>query len=284
MFDIDLIPSKDMREYIRKTNHSFTDFEQATITYHLKISLNERHKLLSQLAKTTNDSDLKNQILQRLDFDAKNINMFGKNDGFVYAVQSHEYDTPYTCGYFTDIDDAVSKGKLTDFPFSVEKYTLDAKINSDMPVCGFDYDKSGDITYYWTEEAPHDEQIACSDLSRFENAYISLPNPFEKGDIVKITNSNTVGIIETSSNEWLHFDSLAKELNSEWLDASIMVEFFTSEHSLGHDHISPLFLEKTQIDDITPENRLLSAASDLLCGKTTLDFFLNCYNQYRSQF
>ena len=32
---IDLIPSKDVREYIKKTGREFTDFEKAAIIYKL---------------------------------------------------------------------------------------------------------------------------------------------------------------------------------------------------------------------------------------------------------
>ena len=63
---IQLIPSKDVRDFCIKMGREFPDFEKAILIYHLEIEDQEENRLLTELSSTTRDLTLKIQIDQYL--------------------------------------------------------------------------------------------------------------------------------------------------------------------------------------------------------------------------
>lgn len=64
MIDIaDLIPSKDVRQYMEKQGRVLTDFEKATLVYnHSGMKYEEKMLKLKEIMVTTDDTELKRQI------------------------------------------------------------------------------------------------------------------------------------------------------------------------------------------------------------------------------
>ena len=66
----ELIPSKDVREYLKEKGHVFTDFEKATLIYnHSEMSFTEKAVYLKGLMEQTENETLKEEIQDRLSYD-----------------------------------------------------------------------------------------------------------------------------------------------------------------------------------------------------------------------
>ena len=66
----ELIPSKDVREYMVKRGHVLTDFEKATLIYnHSEMSFTEKAARLKGLMEQTENEILKEEIQDRLSYD-----------------------------------------------------------------------------------------------------------------------------------------------------------------------------------------------------------------------
>ncbi|MBD5083997.1 MAG: hypothetical protein HDT33_02745 [Clostridiales bacterium] len=91
---------------------------------------------------------------------------------------------------------------------------------------------------------------------RFENQYLELPNPFRRGDIVRVagcSRSGRRGIVETTQEEWAHFNQRVKDgLYADYFDACVTVEFPTGQGGFSHQHISPLYLERCRPEKEDP--------------------------------
>ncbi len=109
-----------------------------------------------------------------------------------------------------------------------------------------------------------------------------MPNPFEKGDIVRFVGTEDYGIVSESQKDWKEY--LDKYRSDEWRkkgitldfsDAQIVVEFLGDDGTFGHDHINPIYLELYQPEadwsNRSPRDNLLIAASDLHRGEGSLE-------------
>ena len=98
----DLIPSKDMREYLQKIDHHFSDAEIASLIYNVsRLGWEERRERLKDLAERTDDQELKEQILELVEVQLKAVEDFKTLEpGFIYAVETTEswncWDLPIT--------------------------------------------------------------------------------------------------------------------------------------------------------------------------------------------
>ena len=65
----DLIPSKQISDYLKEKNVEFTDFEKATLIFNNKfLSKDTKHQKLKEIAQKTENQELKKQIQERLQF------------------------------------------------------------------------------------------------------------------------------------------------------------------------------------------------------------------------
>jgi len=98
----ELIPSKDVRDYLKEIGHQFTDAEKATIVYNTVEEVTRRDDMLKRIAESTNDRELKAQIEERLDFDKRSWLQFAEDDqGCYYTASYLDYDNEWdTVGSF----------------------------------------------------------------------------------------------------------------------------------------------------------------------------------------
>lgn len=274
--------SKDVRECMERNGLKFTNFEKATLIYNSGLPVLKRLDLLEKLAEETEDEALKGQVLERLAYGREKMAAFRNNtEGYVYAVEARrDGDKPYICGYFATADLAYAHGKKQGCKFRIEKYLIvgfnsrEAKKSkgyfnpnlmdgadmkeciTECDYCGWSeataqYSKDGILEFFRSSEVERsdEEHISMSyDLARFENAFIFIPNPFDRGDIVRSTAEREAhGIVATDLLEWAAFLGRVESGDAKWADfsdASITVDFLQDDGHISHDHINPAFLEK----------------------------------------
>ena len=265
--------SNDVLKYIEKSSFKFADSDIATIIYHSEISVAQKHWALQSVADRTEDMELRRQIAERIAYDMMCYERFASNDGGCFyetsaAKVAEHWDLDQATGHFASVELALSHAKSLGFAFSIRKFQIiglckniivphgfinprlcpDATFGGQNyqgeSIADFRYSADGELKNFWTYEVTNEENAAVVDwgAKRFEWKFIRMPNPFEKGDIVRLTNSESIGIVATSQAEWQNFMRQVKDRKSvvDFSDASIVVEFQNG----CHKHIQPIYLEK----------------------------------------
>ena len=157
----ELIPSKDVREHMEKKGRVLTDFEKATLIYnHSGMSYFKKATQLKELMELTEDSNLKEEILERLFYDERCLNKFYENDGTcIYELQVYDPENQESCeqGYYTTGEVAVTCGKKFQENFSVHKILILTEEKEPIE-CRSDYsstvyfDNQGQVRGYYSSE------------------------------------------------------------------------------------------------------------------------------------
>lgn len=86
-----IIISKDVCNYLEKKGHVFSDFEMATLIYNSRTDMYERLDSLRQVAKNTENLDLKQQIKETIQYENCRIEKMKSNTGeYVYKLEIWE--------------------------------------------------------------------------------------------------------------------------------------------------------------------------------------------------
>ena len=219
----DLIPSKDVRELIEKEGYTFSDFEIATLIFNGLQAYDEKRAALQTLAESTMDMELKVMINKRLVWEENEITFFEEEKaGYVYLLNSKEFaPEDCYCGCFVNAKLAHAYGCKLGFDFCIEKHVIIGSEQTECPkskiftnpylketkdwaeceyeceqintvVARFHYVKEGVLLYFASEmERDLKEELEMLfDPARFENAYMEIPNPFEKGDVVHVVGTD----------------------------------------------------------------------------------------------
>lgn len=265
-----IIPSTYVRMHMFKENIQLQDIDLATIIYHAPLPVSLTHRYLSELADKTENADLKKQIDQRLIYDQLSIERFANNDGSCfYETSASDGDV---IGHFATIDLAKNHALSLGTAFSVQKYqiigfckdiivphfaynprlvtkgTTGAQSYTGDAISGCRYEAAGQLLDCWSYEMTAEETAIVEDwgANRFEWRFVRLSNPFEYGDAVRSTNTNRMGVVRTSQDEWKQLLQTVEEgkLVCDYTDASITVEFPEKDGVHSHEHIQPIYLEK----------------------------------------
>lgn len=294
---------------------SFSDAEMATITFQSEKPVQTMHQALEELAEATEDQTLQEQIKECIAYDRHCLELFETNDGsFFYQIRLRDDKDDDIMGHFASVKLALEYMEDKKVPFSIEKYQIiglrehvithkgywNPHFFPENPVEEYpydghsvgscSYDAEGTLLYHWTEEIGEQERNKVDDWGafRFEHRYIAFPNPFERGDLVRCTNrADVIGVVETSQADWIEWEKQAREQNLklDYYDASITVEFPMDRGTFSHDHIPPIYLEKIELGDLEGDERkeILEAASHMLIGKTSLDWFTTVCENYKEK-
>lgn len=283
-----LIPSETVREYVRETGWTFTDFQKASLLYHRGLLLKDEYAHLKALGDRTTDHVLKRQIAEYLEGMEKGFQNFRENSdrNCIYVLKVKEdggsWDGYYlVSGYFFDWEAVLGYGKKEKEPFEIEKYLMNG-INgfedgtcSHSPVAKIQFDRDGEAVCFWNSE-----EMADFNNRRFEEAIIEIPNPFERDDIVKCRGTDgqeMFGIVEGEREKWLkrlarHLD-LVKNGDTcvDFQDLFISVAFLCEDGTFDFsDSTIPLDLERYQPREEDWANgstdTLLLCARDIYCG------------------
>ena len=298
-----MIPSEYVRNYVLETGWIFTDGQKAALLVHSGLTLKEKHSYLWVLKESTTDQNLKQQIIEYLNKSEMDFQAFKENNdkSHIYILKVMNEDISYTekfpDGYFFDWEMACEYGKKEKQPFVVEKHLVGDKkflgkyLNSeyyDYPAASLGFNNDGEADYFDSQEVCHysEKKEGFDYYQYFWNAFYEVPNPFEKGDIVRLagrcTDEKNYGIVATSQEAWQNnlvkyrSDEWKQEgILLEWSDINIMVEFLNEDGTFSHTHVNPIYLERYQPKEdrqgSTPMDHLLMSASLLHRGEGSLD-------------
>ena len=288
----DFIPSKDVRAYMQRTGFTFSDRDLASVIFQSDLPLAQRHEALEQLAQRSADSELCRQIGERIAYDRRATERFAENDGrFLYQLLLAEEGVP--AGFFSQAAAAREAGLEKTRPFSIHKYRFQdtAFPAEEAPtaaaghglLAGMVYKADGTLSSCWSYEISPEEEALVKGPQRFEERFVALPNPFQRGDIVRLVEDpGTLGVVESSREDWDELVEAARAGSKklDCFDATLQVEILNDDGTFGHDHISPLGLEWVTGKPHDEKTALLAYASALLTGHISLDFFLEEYRDY----
>ena len=168
----ELIPSKDVREYMEKKGKKLTDFERATLAYNYPgLSIGERLELLKEIMDTTQDQKLAGQIRERIAYHKKCVEKFYENKkGMMYVLETYDEDDwrPADWCCFASGELSYASGKRLGECFSIAKYRVfEKEIDmeedghysvSNLHSCGI----SGRERKLWTFPCPYRKYRVCS--------------------------------------------------------------------------------------------------------------------------
>lgn len=305
----EFILSADMKKSLRETGRVFTDFEKAIIIYHLECPWKEKKAALCGIMNSTENEALKKQLSERIAYDEECLRLFtARTAGYIYALTWRENRRKEVYGYFADPALAYECGPNEEYPFEIEKYRLigwngeetagqqDTKDSAENweerrqelldedeedkyyegPVASLCFDREGRLRTFESrepeEEDPGDEfGRGGSGTARFENAYLDLPNPFERGDIVRVVGEDwyfwhvedhEVGIVATPQEQWKRIYDSGE--SSDYTEVNVIVNFAAEDGGFWHEHINQLFLEKCPIPEGEEGERLLALREIML--------------------
>ena len=78
--------------------------------------------------------------------------------------------------------------------------------------------------------------------------HVLIPNPYDKGDRVRLIGTDLVGEVSVSQEEWKKYveKALSPDSKEDWVDASITVRY--ADDGYEHDHVNTIYLEKVNED------------------------------------
>lgn len=296
-----MIPSETVRRYVLDTRWTFTDMQKAALLYHSSLPLEQRYSWLRALRDKAGDEALREQITEYLSCKEQGLQAFKENKdrSHIYVLRvgaddEDQYDRLQPEGYFFDWELAYGCGKQREQPFQIEKYVVhDASKPSDdndSSVADLRFNKDGGASYFWSREVPfNEEEDDC-----FTCIFYEAPNPFERGDIVRLVGTEDYGVVETTQKRWK--DNLVRWKSPEWQqesrfhyvdysDVQVRVVFPGEDGTFGHAHINPVNLElyhpQSSRTDRSPIDQLLLCASDLYKGEGSFDELSYSIAEYR---
>ncbi|MBP3197162.1 MAG: hypothetical protein J6N21_09185 [Butyrivibrio sp.] len=264
--------SPEVKAKIVQDNIVFSDADKATIIFNCCDDWFEKRQDLKLIADFTEDNRLKEQIAERIDYDMKSIQKFADNrGGLFYSLKIKNMDDDEEdYGYYKELAYAISIGRETSCEFRIEKYQLLIKgkeaiksyaymrhemagdiyaseyYHPEFPVAEFSFDSKGRVKDYYSYELPLEDQEKVDEMrrDRFESSYVVVPNPYERGDRVRVIGTELVGTVDVSQKDWKKYveKALLPDSKEDWVDASITVR--CSEDGLDHYHVNPIYLEK----------------------------------------
>lgn len=308
---INLVPSKQVSEYLDQIGYEFTDSERATLIWNaVGCSRDEKLMALEDMSQNTEDSLLKQQIKERLRYELIMLADFKENtDGeFVYVVEDKD---GIQIGYFENASMAMRFAADRKENCSIRKYLMvkDNKlpplseykelyykfINSDveeqdvgeyleLSVAGVEIDEKGNVESLWCDNKM-DYAIHELSTERFENQFVNIPFPetFTRGIPVKLVTTGEYGIIAQGSEMWDEFmEKFGDGKELDYIHMSLMVVFITEDGMWSHEHINPIYLEveMPKTKDNPELAYALEALSDYWSGSGSEEIVLKYSRQY----
>lgn len=309
--------SKDVQEYMQQRGLLFSDFEKAALISHSYQPFLKKIELLERLAEETKDEPLKKQLLEHLTCDRQDLDAFRDNtEGYIYATEWRRGRDHNICGYFATADMAYAHGMTLEREFKIEKHLIigfrgqkpkDIKDYFNPYISGADiwdcvneydgigypvaeawYSQNGILELFFSYEIDRsDEEVIARhfDPARFENAFIRVPNIFQRGDIVKIVNREGHGIVSTSQREWqelLERVEAGKQGYADFQNATVNVDFLEGDGSISPKCICPVFLERYEPKEGDDRELLLAARAVAQDNGSFVDFARR-YDDYKKR-
>lgn len=290
----ELIPSRDLREALCKRGRELTDKEMASIIFNRELSPERTRQLLEELASSTQDVDLREQIRFSLDASQQRWDRFCRTEtGRIFGVDLIDEDHPEggIAACFSTFEAARAFGCLQNAPFWVRAFAVHDAVDPDDPPqdddnwMGVRFSASGqvELVSLFDSALEREQRERWPYGTFFEDRWVDLPNPFERGDVVRvlckpasyITPAYEWAVVSASPETWNAFsarvrswlervESGAEEprgVMGDYSDVQVTVEFPCSDGTFMHDHINPLYLERAELEPQDDEKELLEMAT-----------------------
>lgn len=260
-----LIPSETVRNYVLEKNRTFTDAQKACVLLYHDMPLRMLYLRLRSIRDNTADMVLKKQLEEYIDIEERGFEAFRENkDRFcIYVVTEELYQKGdyFPHGYFFNCDEAyeyaAKRNEKDKHLFMIEKHLIhganipDKYMQSkrdpfNYAVSLVEFDKNGEAIYLYSKEVPHPKDL---DNKNFDNMFFEVPNPFDRGDIVKYTVTGECGVVETSQKQWHEhleeWQDPEKHSDSNYVcDSTVDVAFPQEDGLFKTESIIPIYLER----------------------------------------
>ena len=268
-----MIPSESIRKYVVDTGYIFSDWSKAALLYHNRaIDYDTKDVFLRNIAENTGDEKLKKQILWYLDYTKKLLEQIRNNTARKYVYLLGDIAENDKKMLFFDYDIAYEYGKKAGVRFCIEKYRLITELPDENGTREDDDDYCEDSTVYFDEKGgivyisdsvymPEEDED-----DYFGFLFYRVPNPFERGDVVKLVNTDMYGVVECSQEDWNEYagEKPLRGLTRDYSDVQIRVAILDESGTFYHEHINPVNLEYYPVE-FGDYDTLEGAKASLLC-------------------
>ena len=285
---MDLLLSKDLKQYLKEQNRTFTDAEVATLIFNSEKEISVIHEELMKIKANTEDKLLAKEIEERIEYDKASLDKISEaGEDILFTLEIKEDGEYENEGYFREYRNAKEYADTFHEDYVINKVRFSDQTcrlqtaNNDLG--SVTYDKNGNARYYWSIEMKQETYPDFEEKDRFENSYISIPHPFRNGDIVKNIATGRIGIVTCFNDQadWEEYDNSMKTSDTaDFSDAMVTVEFLYDDGCFSHDHIRPMYLEFAELEDRDIRKELFLNASRLMKGKGSLEYFQMLVEEY----
>lgn len=317
-----LIPSKDVLTQIEKEHRIFADKEMATLIENASITRDEKSHLFKLLLERITDEKLGKEIENLLLFDEKSRKaFFSHTEGTVYLLYIQEEGADEFYGIFAEPEEAYRYGRRAGTQFTIVKRPIlgggeyrtvsdkefgklslaDGIHSNDGDELGkILFDEYGRVVELYVWEIPAEEREMLTGDDDFDNSirgrYVSMPNPFERGDIVRRIGwkddcgNDEIGVVSTSHKSWEKYEreyfsgeAQLKGWTPDYSDVQIVVDMVDRAAVIGHAHINPIHLEKITEEDYGCLRQwdVVSCMSAVIRGDANFEYFQMIYDRDR---
>lgn len=257
-----LIPSETVRNYILEKKWTFTDSQKACILSYHDMPLRMLYPRLRSIRDNTADMVLKKQLEEYISIEERGFDAFRENNDrcCIYVVMEEMYKKGdyFPQGYFFNCDEAyefaAKRNEKEKHLFMIEKHLIhganipDKYMQSkrapfNYAVSLVEFNKDGEAIYLDSREVPHPKDL---EWTNFDNMFFEVPNPFEKGDIVRNTVTGDCGIVITSQKQWHeHIEKCQCSYPNNYVcDSTVDVAFPQEDGLFKTKSIIPIYLDR----------------------------------------
>lgn len=288
---IDLIRSKDIKEYIEKIGYEFSDLDMAKLIAQRIHSLTSQNEKLKELENVTSDQKLKEKIHKKIEKDNQcilELQTPAADEIFLMEIPYEDEEGEYR-EYFFEFNHALACALESGSDFYIRKIKIHRgsvkwdKDELDDGVIGYLNYRNGEVYSYW---CPKDTK-ADFEYEKYDEEYdfqcceVEIPHQFKQPDIIRVSSTGDYGIVMFNyERDIREIEGIGKVCLSD----SITVELVDDEDMLfNHAHINPDELEYANLSEDHPLKGVLEAAGYVVGGRGYIQALQMECEQYLSR-
>lgn len=273
----ELVPSTYMRDFYTEIGFEFTDFQKATLIWNAPArTRQEILDALQELADETAETKVRQQILERIDYEKKTFSAFLNNPGSKYVYVVEDWEDRCSCGFYQKYDMAVNYAVRYSKEYETKCFIKKQRIVMEEadeivrnpfrenPNIGGNFEISeyseysgdevasatlnerGEVVRFWSSELPEEEKTVDEyRTDRFEFAFIKVPFAMQPGTIVKNVIIGNYGVLAQGKENWDAYMKRIEERNLyvDFSDIQVIVYELTEMGYWSHEHTNPMHIE-----------------------------------------
>jgi hypothetical protein len=177
--------SETALKYYEEAGYKFSWKEQAHFCFRVTPGLLKRVDSLKEILEKSDDEKLNRDIRMMVDYEYEAYSKFMENENgrHVYVLKINEYDGRTLTRYFRTAQQAMSCHKANvNFTFQINEIK---KVLHNLFPATFKFNADGEVIDYSSTECESDYDFDIFEFeSRFDNIFLKIDCPFERGDIV----------------------------------------------------------------------------------------------------